>query len=180
MNRIDDIALIARVVVGGDNKAFDRLVKKYQSPMRRFLLHLTCGDEALSDDLAQETFLHAYTHLASFRNLASFSTWLYRIAYNEYYSYLRSRKPTDTLDSCDEHPPVEQPDVCGQIDVYHAIARLSETERTCITLFYIEDQPIDKIAGITNLPTGTIKSHLSRAKNKLSTYLSQNGYNKHQ
>ena len=53
---------------------------------------------------------------------------------------------------------------------------LKEMERTCITLFYMEDQSIEKIAGITGCPAGTVKSHLSRAKDKMASYLKQNGY----
>ena len=69
MSQLNDIALVAQVVVLGNKRAFDTLVKKYQSPVRRFFLHQTLGDEELSDDLAQETFIKAYTHLASFKNL---------------------------------------------------------------------------------------------------------------
>ena len=74
MSQLNDIALVAQVVVLGNKRAFDTLVKKYQSPVRRFFLHQTLGDEELSDDLAQETFIKAYTHLASFKNLSNFST----------------------------------------------------------------------------------------------------------
>ena len=56
------------------------------------------------------------------------------------------------------------------------LATLKEMERTCITLFYMEDQSIEKIAGITGCPAGTVKSHLSRAKDKMASYLKQNGY----
>ena len=75
MSQLNDIALVAQVVVLDNKRAFDTLVKKYQSPVRRFFLHQTLGDEELSDDLAQETFIKAYTHLASFKNLSNFSTW---------------------------------------------------------------------------------------------------------
>ena len=85
MNQLNDLSLIAQVVVFHNNKAFDQLVRKYQSAVRRFFLNQTCGDSELSDDLAQETFIRATTNLASFRTLSSFSTWLYRIAYNQYY-----------------------------------------------------------------------------------------------
>lgn len=70
MNTLNDIALVAQVVIFHNNKAFDQLVRKYQSPVRRFFLHLTCGDTALSDDLAQDTFIKAYTHLSMFKNLS--------------------------------------------------------------------------------------------------------------
>ena len=89
MGQLNDISLVAQVVVFKNTRAFDTLVKKYQSPVRRFFLHQTLGDGELSDDLAQETFLKAYTNLSSFKNLSSFSTWLYRIAYNVFYDYIR-------------------------------------------------------------------------------------------
>ena len=92
MSQLNDISLVAQVVVFRNTRAFDQLVGKYQSSVRRFFLHLTCGDSELSDDLAQDTFIKAYTNLASFKNLSSFSTWLYRIAYNVFYDYLRTRK----------------------------------------------------------------------------------------
>ena len=70
-----------------DRTSFDLLVRKYQSPIRGFFLRQTVGDAQLSDDLAQDTFVKAYTHLSGFRGTASFSTWLYRIAYNVWYDY---------------------------------------------------------------------------------------------
>lgn len=178
MNQLNDLSLIAQVVVFHNNRAFDQLVRKYQSAVRRFFLNQTCGDSELSDDLAQETFIRAYTNLASFRNLSSFSTWLYRIAYNQYYDYLRSRKETDNLDTMrvDAQCSTRQPDTGLKTDLHRALATLKDIERTCITLFYLEDQSIEKIAGITGCPTGTVKSHLSRAKEKMATYLKQNGY----
>ena len=167
-----DISLVAQVVVFHNTRAFDQLVKKYQSPVRRFFLHQTCGDSELSDDLAQDTFIKAYTNIASFKNLSSFSTWLYRIAYNVFYDYIRSRKETDDLDTyrVDAQCSTLQQDVGQHMDIYRALATLKEMERTCITLFYMEDQSIEKIAGITGCPAGTVKSHLSRAKEKMATY----------
>lgn len=178
MKQLNDLSLIAQVVVFHNTRAFDQLVKRYQSPVRRFFLNLTCGDSELSDDLAQDTFIKAYTNLASFKNLSNFSTWLYRIAYNIFYDYLRSRKETDDLDTrkVDANWNTSQKDVGKEMDIYRALATLKEIERTCITLFYMEDQSIEKIAGITECPAGTVKSHLSRGKEKMATYLKQNGY----
>ncbi|MEG0038047.1 MULTISPECIES: RNA polymerase sigma factor [Bacteroides] len=178
MSQLNDISLVAQVVVFKNTKAFDQLVQKYQSPIRRFFLNQTCGDSELSDDLAQDTFIKAYTSLASFKNLSSFSTWLYRIAYNVFYDYIRSRKETADLDAreVDVMNSTEQENVGQQMDVYQSLKMLKEVERTCITLFYMEDVSIDKIAGITGIPTGTVKSHLSRGKEKLATYLKRNGY----
>lgn len=180
MSQLNDISLVAQVVVFKNTRAFDQLVKKYQSPVRRFFLNLTCGDSELSDDLAQDTFIKAYTNLASFRNLSSFSTWLYRIAYNIFYDYIRSRKEMADLDTreVDAVNCTEQANIGQTMDVYQSLKSLKEVERTCITLFYMEDVSIDKIAGITGIPAGTVKSHLSRGKEKLATYLKQNGYDR--
>ena len=178
MSRLSDLALVARVATLHDTRAFDQLVRRYQSPVRRFFLHQTCGDAALSDDLAQDTFLKAYTALASFHGLANFSTWLYRIAYNVFYDYLRTRKEMDPLDTArvDTQCSTQQPDIGREMDIYRALATLKEAERTCITVFYLDDLSIDRIADVTGMPAGTVKSHLSRAKQKLATYLKQNGY----
>ena len=67
MSQLNDISLVAQVVVFKNTRAFDQLVKEYQSPIRRFFLNLTCGDSELSDDLAQDTFIKAYTNIASLR-----------------------------------------------------------------------------------------------------------------
>ena len=178
MSQINDIALVTQVVVFNNKRAFDTLVKKYQSPVRRFFLHQTLGDEELSDDLAQETFIKAYTHIASFRNLSSFSTWLYRIAYNIFYDYIRTRKETSGLEDweVDASYQTAQRDVGQKMDIYRGLAQLKEAERTCITLYYMEDLAIDKISTITGLPSGTVKSHLSRGKEKLANFLKNNGY----
>ena len=180
MSQLNDISLVAQVVVFKNAKAFDELVKKYQSPIRRFFLNLTCGDSELSDDLAQDTFIKAYTNIASFKNLSSFSTWLYRIAYNIFYDYIRSRKDTNDLDAreVDAISSVEQDNLGQKVDVYQSLKTLKEIERTCITLFYMEDVSIEKIAGITGCPVGTVKSHLSRGKEKLANYLNKNGYDR--
>lgn len=178
MSPLSDIALVTQVIVFHNTRAFDTLVQKYQSPIRRFFLHQTLGDTELSDDLSQETFLKAYTHLTSFKNLSNFSTWLYRIAYNVFYDYLRNRKETSTLETWEVDATYRTaPQAVGeQMDLYRGLAQLKEAERTCLTLFYIEDLPIEKISQITGMPSGTVKSHLSRGKNKLTTFLKQNGY----
>ena len=178
MSQLNDIALVAQVVVLGNKRAFDTLVKKYQSPVRRFFLHQTLGDEELSDDLAQETFIKAYTHLASFKNLSNFSTWLFRIAYNIFFDYIRNRKETSGLEDweVDATYQTEQRRIGEEMDIYRGLSLLKEAERTCITLRYMEDLSVDKIANITGMPLGTVKSHLSRGKEKLANFLKHNGY----
>lgn len=177
MTSFDDISLVAKAAVLHDKKAFNALVVKYQEPIRRFFLNHTLGDMQLSDDLAQDTFLKAYTHLTQFRGVASFSTWLYRIAYNVFYDYVRSRKLTEDLAVSGREGQADgRRDVIAGIDIYDALRRLKAEERTCITLQLMEGKSIDKIADITGMAQGTVKSHLSRGKEKLTIYLRKNGY----
>ena len=179
MAELGDIALVTQVAVFHNKKAFDQLVRKYQSPVRRFFLNQTMGDEQLSDDLAQETFIKAYVNITKFRGMASFSTWLMRIAYNVFYDSVRARKQTDDIDapamakmSCDTG------DAGLKMDIYKALSLLKDEERTCITLQLIDGHPIDKISEITGIPENTVKSHLRRGKEKLTDYLKENGYDR--
>ncbi len=175
---MNDITLVTQVAVFGNKRAFDALLRKYQSQVRRFLLGLTVGDSQLADDLAQETFIKAYMNIGKFRGLSSFSTWIIRIAYNTHYDYRRTHHQTEDADT----PSVAatygtaQSDCALGIDILKALATLKPEERTCITLQLIEGQPVDKIASITGMASGTVKSHLHRGKEKLTTYLKNNGY----
>lgn len=181
LSKIEELKLIARCTLGDDRRAFGTLVEAYQPQVRRFFLNLTLGDEALSDDLAQETFLKAYLNVRSFRGVAKFSTWLYRIAYNEFCSWQRKTQHEASLpDGLDENFDADYYDASGDqcysatdsvdahIDVWRSMRVLSDTERTLVTLFYIQDYPLKKIMEITGLPEGTVKSYLSRAKAKLA------------
>ena len=183
-----DLSLVAQVAVFGNRRAFDELVRRYQSPVRRFFLSQTLGDCQLSDDLAQDTFIKAYTNIRSFRGLASFQTWLMRIAYNVFYDHCRGKRLEVSDERNDEvqnerklysltsnHSPLTSE---IKMDLYAALALLKPDERTCITLQLIDGYDIAGIAKITGLKDGTVKSHLSRGKEKLATYLKQNGYDR--
>ena len=177
LSKIEEMKLIAKCVLGDDRRAFGTLVEEYQPAIRRFLLTLTVGDDSLCDDLAQETFIKAYTNIRAFKGLSKFSTWLYRIAYNVYYDYTRSHRPTADIDS----PTVRttgSPTVDSnlKLDLYDALQLLTPPERTCVTLQLMEGQAIDKIAEITDMPLNTVKSHLSRGKKKMADFLRANGY----
>ena len=194
-----DISLVTQVAVLGDRRAFDELVRRYQSPVRRFFLNQTLGDGQLSDDLAQDTFIKAYTSIGSFRGIASFQTWLMRIAYNVFYDYCRKEQThpqplpvregsgysQDGNQSADRlSTPLPNREGSGggllevglRMDLYAALALLKPDERTCITLQLVDGYDIAAIARITGLKAGTVKSHLSRGKEKMANYLRQNGY----
>ena len=168
----NDTLLVSRATLLGDRKAFGQLVEAYRSPIRRFLFNLTGGDEELSKDLAQDTFIKAWLHIGSFRMAAGFSTWLYRIAYNIFYDYMRNRQPTAEVDLETVAAGMEAdiPDRGLSIDFARALTMLKEDERTAMLLFYMEDQTIGKISKIMHCPVGTIKSHLHRGKEKLTKY----------
>lgn len=176
MQSLTDFALVTQVTMMGNRRAFDQLVVRYQSPVRRFFLHQTLGDEPLSDDLAQDTFIKAWRNIGSFRAISSFQTWLMRIAYNVFYDYVRSRKTTSDIDNVAEPMTNGNSNPSLQIDLYHALSLLKPDERTCITLQLVDGYKIDQIAKITNMKEGTVKSILFRGKEKLTKYLKQNGY----
>ena len=192
MAEIGDIALVTQVAVFHNKRAFDQLVRKYQSPVRRFFLNQTLGDEALSDDLAQETFIKAYMNITQFRGMSSFSTWLFRIAYNVHYDYRRKTSLECRVDSGELATAIERggkwgaeansqlstPNSTLRMDIYTALGMLKEEERTCITLQLIDGYPIDQISKITGIGENTVKSHLKRGKEKLANYLKQNGYDR--
>lgn len=176
MQSLTDFALVTQVTMMGDRRAFDQLVVRYQSPVRRFFLHQTLGDEPLSDDLAQDTFIKAWRNIGSFRAMSSFQTWLMRIAYNVFYDYVRSRKTTSDIDNVAEPMTNGNSNPSLQMDLYHALSLLKPDERTCITLQLVDGYKIDQIAKITDMKEGTVKSILFRGKEKLTKYLKQNGY----
>ena len=177
MASLTDISLGAQVAISGNRRAFDELVRRYQSPVRRFFLHQTLGDSQLSEDLAQDTFLKAYTNIASFRGLASFQTWIMRIAYNVFYDYTRKRQlAVSDWQLAESQQPTANSQQPLKMDLYAALALLKPDERTCITLQLIDGYDIAGVAKITGLKEGTVKSHLSRGKEKLVNYLRKNGY----
>ena len=129
MADLNDISLVTQVAVFHNKKAFDQLVRKYQSPVRRFFLNQTLGDEQLSDDLAQDTFIKAYVNITKFKGLSSFSTWLFRIAYNVHYDYIRSLHQTDDIDTS---AAIRQSSASGdenlKMDLYKALSLLKPDE----------------------------------------------------
>ena len=174
MKKIDELRLIAQCALGDNRQAFGQLVEAYQSQLRRFLMNLTGGDEMLTDDLAQETFLKAYVNVRNFKGLSSFATWLYRIAYNEFYSHVRSQHPTQNIDEAPAGDSLSDRSAIAtetSLTVREAMAQLSESERAIITLFYIDDLPIKKVAQIVSLPESTVKSHLRRGKEKMKNLI---------
>jgi RNA polymerase sigma-70 factor (ECF subfamily) len=163
---------VSRAALLGDRKAFSQLVEAYQSPIRRLFFNLTGGDEELSKDLAQDTFIKAWLNIGSFHAAAKFSTWLYRIACNTFNDHVRARKHVTGMDveALGERTPADTPDRDFRLDFAQSLKILKEEERTAILLYFMEDLTIDRISAIMGCPSGTVKSHLHRGKEKLAVY----------
>ncbi len=170
-----DQSLIARVVATRDQHAFGQLVLRYQSQLRVWARRLCNGDVHLADDLAQETFIKAYAALPGFRGEAKFSTWLYRIAFNIAANRWRARKVDwceldDNADQVAEQSEFQQ--YAAKKDVEAAMRHLSVAQQLAIRLCFEEGFSHDEAAQIMNLPLGTLKTHVSRGKQKLQGLLS--------
>ncbi|MDN3578487.1 sigma-70 family RNA polymerase sigma factor [Chitinimonas viridis] len=162
-------ALLGRASAG-DRAAFGELVRLHQARVRMQLRRLTKGDIALADDLAQEAFVQAWRHIAGFRGTARFSTWLYRIAYHQFLMHQRSHPVQQTLpDSWDI--AASEVDNVLRLDIEEAVKRLPEMERIAIVHCFQMDLSHEEAAAVLGLPLGTLKSHVTRGKARLRTWL---------
>ncbi|MCH5305215.1 MAG: RNA polymerase sigma factor [Rikenella sp.] len=165
--RIGEWLLIRQVKHSGSRAAFGRLVEEYHAPLRRYLTHLTGGDRFRADDLAQEAFIKAFTSIRQFSGMGSFRAWLFRIAYRTFLDSRRSQHPTvaiETVEIGSENP--------AEIAILQrALACLDDTERNLILLSAVEQLSHSQIARTVEMPLGTVKSIVARAKAKLREYL---------
>lgn len=169
-----DTDLIARVRRDDDHAAFRELVQRHQSAVRHFLRHLTGGEAALADDLAQETFLQAYRGLSRFAGTAKFSTWLLGIAHNHWRNSRRRTQPvpleTAALDALESTPAtVASSDL--RHDLAQALRQLGPEEQAAVHLHYHQGLTHGEMAEVLRWPLGTVKTHLARAKEKLRLLL---------
>lgn len=170
----DDGDLIRRVL-NGEAAAFRVLVERYQAPLFGLLRNLL-PDAGDCEDLAQEVFLAAYRALASYRpELSRFSTWLLAIARNKCVNLLQKRRPVvvrDLPEEADERTPdlaLAEREFFRQLDA--ALAGLPFDQKTAFVLAEIQGLPYEEIARIEAVSVGTVKSRLSRAKEKLRSVL---------
>jgi RNA polymerase sigma-70 factor, ECF subfamily len=166
---LDDQALITRVLDNGDEHAFAELVKRYQSQLRYSLRQLTGWDEALADDLAQETFIKVYKSLHQYKGNAKFFTWVYRIAYNCFAAHCRSRKPEVPLGQTEIPEQGFNPETEADLhrDFALALKNFLPEQRMALHLFYQREMSHSEIAEVMDCPLGTVKSYISRGHEKL-------------
>ena len=166
-----DADLIARVLLHEDQDAFGELVRRYQSPVRGFLIKMTNGDTHLADDLAQEALVKVWKKLGSFRGEGKFSTWLFGIAHNEWRMNARRRKEIALEELENPQPEQEQADPAAdshlRMDLAEAMKALTPAERAAIVLCCQNGLSHDEAAQALNCPLGTVKTNVLRGKEKL-------------
>ncbi len=166
MERRDE-ELVARAIATGDPADYDELIRRYQSDVRNWLRHLA-GDPSRADDLAQETFIRAWERLRTISDGRKFKAWVMKIAYN---MFLQSRRRqgrearlADALGR--EHLAAEShvtrsPDA-GVADLPRMLAALTGEERIAMVLCYAFGMSHREISEFTEMPLGTVKSHIRR------------------
>jgi RNA polymerase sigma-70 factor (ECF subfamily) len=168
----DDLDAI-RQVLGGDMESFRVLVLRYQQPVFGFVRDLV-RDAQEAEDIAQEVFLAAYTHLRSYdARQGSFATWLFTIARNKCWNALKKRRP-EVGRLLPEGADHRTPDVIAAADeLFHrldaALEALPFEQKNAFVLAEIQGLTLEEIARIERVRLGTVKSRLSRAKDKLRT-----------
>ena len=159
---------------------FIEMIAREQESLRRFLRGLCSGDGFRADDLAQEALLKAYLSFECFEGRSKFSTWLFRIAFNCWYDSQKCAGKEAEWLSLEDRPPGGPPEDTPKSEIeqkyeyqqlYAAIGSLPLQEQTVILLFYMEEKSIKEIEMITGMPSGTIRSHLSRGRRHLKEYL---------
>jgi len=179
-NPLTDAQTIA-AVRGGDPSAYGELVARYQDRLFRTLSRLL-GSVDDAEDVAQEAIIQAYVKLDTFKGNSAFYTWLYRIAFNLAMSHARKRRPATLLDG-DENRSLAEPVDQGKSPqqavetkerietVQNAINQLADDYRQVVVLRELEGCDYEQIAHILEIPIGTVRSRLFRARTQLKATL---------
>jgi RNA polymerase sigma-70 factor (ECF subfamily) len=152
----------------GSTSAFARLVERHQQPLRAFLRR-ACGDWALADDLAQETFVTAWTRIGRLGSGASVRAWLCGIGYNKHLTAVRTRsrdRARETSWEADRAPPAAVM-THERLALEAAMQDLPEEQRACVALCLAADFSHSEAAEALGLPLGTVKSHVTRGRARL-------------
>jgi RNA polymerase sigma-70 factor (ECF subfamily) len=169
----DDAPLIA-ATLAGDSAAFGALVGLYQDRLYNSLLRVV-GSADDAADIVQDAFVQAFVKLDTFRGSSAFYTWLYRIAFNLAMSHARRERKTTSLDGMKmfggSEPVDGQPAPETTLEqreraamVHAALAQLSTEYRTILVLREIDGCQYEEIAEILDVPVGTVRSRLFRAR----------------
>ena len=186
MNQYSEEVLIDLAVRNNDQNAFGELVKRNQSVVRHSLRQLCNWNETLADDLAQETFIQAYKGLHKFNRKSKFSSWLYRIAYNQFLQHCRSNKAQKNyaefadfdeqeLSNSAQHAThdkqTENTPGLLQQQLARLLVELKPERRSVLHLLLHRQCTHQEIATIMALPLGTVKTHITRGREFLQQQL---------
>jgi RNA polymerase sigma-70 factor (ECF subfamily) len=178
---VDDDDRLIDLALAGNSAAFGDLVCKYQDRLYNTIVHVI-GSAEDARDVVQDAFVQAFVKLETFQRTSAFYTWLYRIAFNAAISRKRRQRPTLSVEQQREHSG-EEPTDGGEApeeglerqelaeQVRAALANLSEEHRAVIVLREMDGHDYDAIAGILELPVGTVRSRLHRARLQLRNEL---------
>jgi RNA polymerase sigma-70 factor, ECF subfamily len=185
LRQMDDADVVA-AFLGGEERAFQELVERYQTRLLNFI-YRTVGDRERAEDLVQEVFIRVYRHLHRFDRSKKFSTWAYTIASNLAKNELRNRSRNPLVlfqtlrgtKSDEEERPLQFEDQASRPDdlyrkrhlrslVEETVAQLPEHHRQVFVLRELEGKSYEEIAEITNCNLGTVKSRLNRARNSFA------------
>jgi len=183
---VTDLSLVQRVQ-GGDRKAFDLLVLKYQHKVVKLVMRYV-RSPAEAEDIAQEAFIKAYRALPQFRGDSAFYTWMYRIAINTAKNFIASRDRSPLvydLDQSERQQTYEAqgrmrdsatPEALAMTDeirntVNAAIEDLPADLRTAIVLRELEGLSYEEIAASMDCPVGTVRSRIFRAREAIDARL---------
>ncbi len=167
----------------GKKHLYALLVDRYKDQSMTLAVRILKNREE-AEEAIQDAFVRAYRSLEKFEQRSRFSTWLYRIVYNVCLSKLSSRKnevllfqsgdgeEMENFPEQDYSPDVEYEQAEKIECIKQTIESLPEKYRAIISLFYFQELSYEEICGVTNLPLGTVKTHLFRARAMLLKQLS--------
>ena len=166
---VSDLELVVRAKKG-DADAFSILVKRHQNLVFN-LAYRFMRDSALAEDMAQEAFLKAYRLLNGFRGDCNFSTWMYRVTVSVCLTEINRRKKRQEVELQPIDGRREPQSRIESSDVFELIRGcvklLPARYASIITLYYLKEIPYDEIAQVMQIPMGTLKTWMYRARNQL-------------
>ncbi|HEY8563083.1 MAG TPA: sigma-70 family RNA polymerase sigma factor [Pyrinomonadaceae bacterium] len=185
---LTDVELIAKAISGRED-GFEELVRRYQRPITNYVFRML-NDYDASLDVTQEVFIKVYNSLSRYSSEYKFSTWLYRIAHNAAIDYIRRRSPNEQsietenkdgafqlqIESPNPTPEQERERSEWRTEIEAVVKCLPSVYRELILLRHAQDLSYDEIAEITNLPLGTVKNRLFRAREMMREIFIERGF----
>ena len=182
---MDESRQLVERILNGDKRAFEQLVSQHERLVGQIVGRMVANPRD-HEDLCQDVFMRVFESLSGFKFNAKLSTWIAQIAFNRCINYLQKKRVPvfgdrelditgetgeDTFSGDTPGPEtiLEEKDLSSRVRA--EIAQLPPAQRTVITLYHLQDMTYDEIGKVMKLPSGTVKSHLFRARKKLKELL---------